>query len=246
MKKKLILSFIALFASSVFLIRANAAITTTTYPPLFNKGWDTQAKVPNNPPSSTDDVYATITEDFDFSKVIFKTTTGTMAGKDDLKKIIIGKFKNNAITTNNSATKSLDDLFSSWWTAYCLDANKKYPEYGLFNYGGSKVINDSNGDIISVTGYTQAVLYQTTYGYDNTSDEEALQFSIANAAILNAADGTGLNHVADVLASLHNPGLVIQFTDRDSTPFPAVSMVSLTSGKTMQDYYQYFMGQTTD
>ena len=129
MKKKILLSILVLFVCSVLLIRVNAA--TETFDPLAQFPWSTKAKAPGGSVSSSN-VYATVTEGFNFSFTEFKTTEGddtTLSGKDNIKKIIVGNLKKSEITNNNAAEKDLDTLFTDWWTAYCLDSNMKYPEY---------------------------------------------------------------------------------------------------------------------
>ena len=65
MKKKILLSLVALFLVSVFVIKLNADT-------LMQIGFNTEAKAPSTIPGNGEDVYATITDPFDFSLVKFK------------------------------------------------------------------------------------------------------------------------------------------------------------------------------
>ena len=193
MKKKLFLSIVALFVFSVFLIRVNAA--TTSYPPLFQLGWDIPAKAPKISGNAlvlpaTDLAYGAVTNEFDFSKVVFaKNGGGTIEGKEDLRKIIIGELQKSAITGNAAAKKGgsetneqyVERLLKNYFTAYCLDESLKYPVYGLFNQGGW--LND---DLGIATGYSYAVNNDGSYNATNAGVyPQALQAAIAVSAIMN-------------------------------------------------------------
>ena len=94
---------------------------------------NTRAQRPDPIPAVGDnELYGTITEEFDFSKLHFAAASGgtEISGKTDLKKIILGKLK-SGITSTSGLT--LDTTFDNWFTAYCLDNAKKYPIYGLLN-----------------------------------------------------------------------------------------------------------------
>lgn len=123
MKKKILLSVLLVFVFALFTVNVNAAITTLDIPNT------TKAKAPDRIPATGDQLHGTVTEVFNFSKVKFAPESGSESinGKTDLRKIILG-VKNNL---SASDTLTLDTVFSSWFTAYCLDNAKKYPEYGL-------------------------------------------------------------------------------------------------------------------
>ena len=127
MKKKIILSVIALFLVSVFAIKLNADT-------LMQIDFKTPAVAPTTIPGDGEDVSATITETFDFSGVKFSNGSNEIAGISDLRKIIIGTRKASTTVSDVNATYSLSDLFESYFMAYCLDANKKYPGYGILSY----------------------------------------------------------------------------------------------------------------
>lgn len=125
MKKKLLFSIITLFVVSLFTVTVNAAT------PKLNISNATKAKAPETIPSTSDVLYGTVTDKFDFSKLQFAPASGTtnINGKTDLKKIVLGKLKD--FSSVDSLT--LDSTFESWFTAYCLDNAKKYPIYGLLS-----------------------------------------------------------------------------------------------------------------
>jgi len=224
--KKLFLSIFTLFLCSVFLVRVNADVTQ--YPPLFNVDYnDVDAKAPTTLPDE-DKVYATMSGTFDLSKVIFTDSSGNnLPGKTDLEKIIIGSLNRSQITGNNDAKKSLDVLLQNWFTAYCLDANKKYPVFGLFNSGGYYDDEDNIG-----SGYSHAVKADGTY--NDLSDPVALQQAIAMAAISN--DPTFSAMLEDLTQII--PATYIQM------PEESVEIVPLDDSQTIEDFYTYFMGQT--
>ena len=200
MKKKVFLSIFALFVFCVCLIRVNAANE-----PLFSVGWDVVSKAPqldsNNNLILPDDslAYGTISQGFDFSKVVFADNSGNdLPGKGSLEKIIIGEIRKNNITNNQSAKKQSGEtneqyvtrLLNNYFTAYCLDEGKKYPTYGLFNSRG-------------LFGYSHAVNSDGTFA-DDTSG--ALLSSIALAAIMNDSNFSSM--VNDIVSTFDDPSSV--------------------------------------
>ena len=134
MKKKILLSVLTLFVLSIFAVSVNAA-TVLQIPYLG------ESKAPNRIPSKNEERLAVLSEPMDFSSVTFNTADGaTLNGSTEMQKIII--FDGNKatglidtstgklITTNYG---KVNQLFEDWYTAYCLDASKKYPLYGLYN-----------------------------------------------------------------------------------------------------------------
>ena len=122
--KKTLFSIITLFVACFFAVNVNAAVNRLSIPNT------TKAVSPETVPSTSDVLYGTTTEAFDFSKVQFagsEASDPAVAGKTDLRKIIIGDLKD--LTSVSSLT--LDTTFNKWFTAYCLDNAKKYPIYGL-------------------------------------------------------------------------------------------------------------------
>ena len=37
-------------------------------------------------------------------------------------------------SSNKTSTDFVNNLFSNWFTAYCLDSSKDYPKYGIFGF----------------------------------------------------------------------------------------------------------------
>ena len=81
MKKKVLLSVLALFVFSVFAISVNAGILQIPY--------KINSKAPSTVPNVGANIGVTVSEDFDFSPVTFETTDGTTAGSDHMEKLII-------------------------------------------------------------------------------------------------------------------------------------------------------------
>ena len=122
--KKTLFSIFALVVSCLFAVNVNAAITRVSIPNT------TKAKAPETIPSTSDTLYGTVTENFDFSKLQFSGPSSSetpISGKTDLKKIIIGDLKN----ISSASSLTLDTAFNKWFTAYCLDNAKKFPKYGI-------------------------------------------------------------------------------------------------------------------
>lgn len=125
MKKNILKVMSLLFVALFLFVAGNRVFAKLSIPN------NTKAQRPNPIPEVGDkNLYGTVTETFDFSKLQFSAASGgtDISGKSDLKKIILGKLKNN-ITSTSGLT--LDTTFDNWFTAYCLDNTKKYPEYGL-------------------------------------------------------------------------------------------------------------------
>lgn len=241
MKKKILLSILVLFVCSVLLIRVNAA--STTVPALAQFDWATKAKAPGGSVSSSN-VYATVTTGFDFSRVEFTTTENddtTLSGKESLKKIIVGNLKKSEITNNKAAVKDLDDLFTDWWTAYCLDSNMKYPEYGVFNFGGYR-----NDETHLGNGYSQGVMPldgSNGGNYNSEANKDALNRAIVLAILLN--NTTFANISADLVTQFSNPAAINMIGSpdpvSDENTFPGIKLVVITEGKDIVDFYKYFM-----
>ena len=83
-------------------------------------------KAPTNIPTTGSDVYGIIDgTTFDFSKITFTTSTGgTLVGISDLKKL---RLATSYLYDNNNDV----DLNSSWFSAYCLNEDDKYPDTNL-------------------------------------------------------------------------------------------------------------------
>lgn len=89
------------------------------------------AKAPSTIPSEGTHLYATVDDDFDFSKIEFTPSEGTtnIKGKENLRKI--------RLSTTYTTSENKIVLGDDWFTAYCLDQTVGYPEdgiiYGLLN-----------------------------------------------------------------------------------------------------------------
>lgn len=126
MKKKILFSVVALFVFTVFAISVNAQNS------LLGVGTDVKAKAPATIPSAGSTVFATVSDPFDFSKVQFSAATGsdTVYGKEELQKIFLGTGLDiNKIKNDNLGV----DVLLNYFSAYCLDANAKYPEFSIYS-----------------------------------------------------------------------------------------------------------------
>ena len=169
MKKKLFLSILTLFMFSVCLIRVNAA------EPLFSVGWELEPATPkldnkgNLILPADDKTYGTTAAEFDFSAVKFLDTSGNVVSGDQwLQKIIIGEL--GTITGNASAKKQsgetneqyVNRLLNNYFTGYCLDKSKMYPQYGLFNNNayadGVKADGSYNADVEDPIKFRGAII----------------------------------------------------------------------------------------
>ncbi len=131
-----------------------------------------KAANPENNPTVGKDLYATVDESFDFSKVKF----GEAVGSSGLKKIFLGDFDStNAYTLKNT------------FTAYCLDASKTYPDRGYVSIEKYKSNYTDEAKTMTVliaslfnsqynfmsnelSNYKQIV--NLTYKFDGTTDAE--------------------------------------------------------------------------
>ncbi len=146
MKKKILLSLLTFFAFGFFALNVNATI--------LNIPSDTEAKAPLDIPSENEMIYAALAEPFDFSSIKF-TVDGKdneyIAGHSSMQKIFL--------TTKPDFTKTgLAVLGDNWFTAYCLDGNLKYPQYGFLNSGLAKSASDSKNYKEMLDNYVLAAL----------------------------------------------------------------------------------------
>ena len=138
MKRKILLSVLALFVFSVFTISVNAAPSTVLQIPYL-----TESKAPTKVPKANQKRLVTLTEEFDFSGVEFETADGgSLNGSSSMQKIIVfdGTPTQLVMTSENkpgildpASFGDPEKLFKDWYTAYCLDASKQYPLYGMYN-----------------------------------------------------------------------------------------------------------------
>ena len=111
MKKKFLLSFLTVLTLFIGLTCVNAAT----------------AKAPSVIPGQDDTLYGQVDETFDFSKIKFTTSkedNERVAGKSKMQKIILAQ-------NYNKETQALNE---SWFSAYCLNPELKYPKENYVNY----------------------------------------------------------------------------------------------------------------
>lgn len=153
MKKKLLYSIFGLIAFMLFATNIAAA--------------SKEAKIPSAIPDNNDPIYAVVDESFDFSKIKFTSASGgaDIAGHNIMKKIILTA---NPVTTGTNLDSAIGD---SWFTAYCLDGNSKFPEYNTISF---KDYNSASKELklyfnILFTLYNDKELYdvfKTVKGYE--------------------------------------------------------------------------------
>ena len=129
MKKKILLSILTLLVFSVFTINVNATS-------LLNVENTQEAKAPTEAPASNATLYSTVGNGFDLSKIKF----GNAVGTNQLGKIYVGYYLDKNALLNTSLLKAngepnltLNTVFTDkWFTAYCLDGTKKFPQTGIY------------------------------------------------------------------------------------------------------------------
>ena len=133
MKKKILLSVLTLFIFTLFMVNVNA--NDELPDSALNISNAVEAKSPTTVPKAGTNMLGTVTNIFDFSKIKFTTTTGTENGKSNLRKIIIGSLNASAgkATEETTDEAKLNKALTNWFTAYCLDGTKRYPENGMYS-----------------------------------------------------------------------------------------------------------------
>ena len=196
MKKKILLSVLAIFAFAMFMVTANAQDSA------LGISFKTAAKTPSSVPTAGKTMYGTVTDTFkfgegnDFSKIIFTTATGEEAGESNLRKIIIGDRNLGGIAGAISPELTTDEeklaaAFSNWFTAYCLDGTLKYPDIAIYS---SKNFYDSYVAYARAKATAEAACPQDPTGDTCTQAQTnantaavGLLNSIVRAAIFNDA-----------------------------------------------------------
>ena len=130
MKKKLFASVLALFMFIVLIVGVRADASKYS---LLGISFLESPKASNITPAANTLMYAGVTDPFDFSRVVFaKTGGGTMNGKGQLKKIVLSDGLNAGnIAAGNLGVNAFNE---NWFTAYCLDGEKMYPEFSILTY----------------------------------------------------------------------------------------------------------------
>lgn len=124
MKKKLFLSLFVVFACLFTFI---GGVNATT------------AKAPSAIPDENDTLYAILDDQFDFSKISFKSATEggeNIVGHNYMKKIMLTA---NPVLTGTTKTEKLGE---SWFTVYCLDGQLKFPMYSITNFTFTNGMSD--------------------------------------------------------------------------------------------------------
>lgn len=125
MKKKIILSILSIFMIFGFAVNVSAAQSS-----ILKLGFKTEVKSPTEIPADGATVYAAITDQFDFSRVVFQTGSSSSLNGGIMRKIIIAPSPAWTSTTANAGTAALG---TNWFSAYCLDNDLLYPEYGVYS-----------------------------------------------------------------------------------------------------------------
>ena len=125
MKKKFLLSALTVVFMFAFVAIVNARTT------VLNIGFDVAGKAPATVPGDNTVVYSTVTEPFDFSRVVFETSGGgTMYGDGFMRKILVSSSPNWLFQPGG--TDEGITALGSYFSAYCLDGELKYPLYGVY------------------------------------------------------------------------------------------------------------------
>ena len=140
MKKKLLLSVLALFVFAICTVKVDARST------MFGIPFGNTSQTPEVIPTESDVIGAFITEVFDFSRVQFESTTEgtTINGSGTMRKIVLTDIKNQlkpgkivnilkgteTFPTNQAEYKN---VLGKWFIGYCLDNSKNYPLTGLLS-----------------------------------------------------------------------------------------------------------------
>ena len=213
MKKKILFSVVALFVFTVFAISVNAQDS------LLGVGTDVKAKAPAIIPNAGATVFATVSDPFDFSKVQFSAATGsdTVYGKEELQKIFLGTgVDKNKIDSNNLG---IDVLFN-YFSAYCLDANAKYPETAIYsnyqflqNYMIYNNPNSSEGDRGNAATAMIDMIIMTAFFNDKAASSEIASankdlISMTPTITYELVDGTTLADFS--MESLRNDALKVR------------------------------------
>ena len=142
MKNKILLSVLTLFVAFVFTTNVYAQSSSLNIP------WDTEVKAPNTVPADGTVMVSSLTDPFDFSRVQFASGSGseTFYGDGFLRKILLAQYKDEDTLLNEYMTSQTPDpdknnwlvssgtdaLGKNWFSAYCLDGELKYPDYGAY------------------------------------------------------------------------------------------------------------------
>ena len=122
MKRKFLLGVLTLFVAFIFTTNVNARMSVLNIP------FDTEVKAPATVPADGTTMYSTLTDPFDFSRVQFSTTGGgTFYASGLMRKILLSSGVDWTKGPGDGVT-----ALGSWFAAYCLDGDLKYPDYGAY------------------------------------------------------------------------------------------------------------------
>lgn len=243
MKKKFLLSVLALFVFAAFTLNVNAAAGDKS---ILNVEASQAAKAPESAPGSGTTLYSVVGRDFNLSKIKF----GTVTGESSLNKIYLGTIggrqqsnlldKTNyaPIVYENSAFKpnpnmTLNNILGNWFTAYCLDGTKKYPTLGIYSFPGfySKLVAFETAkatyQAAVAGGNTEAA---TTAQGQMLANGQSLVDYILYAALSNSEDSNVQNVFAAV--SEYKVFPTFEYAGRDNLYFILGILSNLQSAKT--------------
>ena len=192
------------------------------------------ATYPKSNPTIGKDLYATVDESFDFSKVKF----GDATGSNGLKKIFLGDF-------NSTSAYTLKDAF----TAYCLDASKTYPDRGYQSVSKNK---SSWGNEAKVQTLLIATLFNSEFNYK--SSELAGFKQVANIsytgvdedALITSLDAcrTSTNCTLPTNITIKEIGRFIDTSN--NSPLTINQNIDVTLEKSLYEKYKVEQANTTN
>lgn len=140
----------------------------------------TTAKAPETLPDTNETVQAVLDEPFDYSKISFSSSDGqaTITGRSIMRKIML------TLTPNASGNTIEEKLGDSWFTAYCLDGELKFPLYSYTNFNFSESASDdlklqqvmmfalfNNGSFRDAFLKAKGMIMDPTINYQLSADE---------------------------------------------------------------------------
>lgn len=134
MKKKFLFSFLTIL--TIFIGAISVSATT--------------AKAPTDIPDEDEVLYGEVDEVFDFSKIKFSTSAEDnerITGKDKMQKIILA----------TNFNKENETLIDSWFSAYCLNPELKYPKENYVSY--KKEHSEVTSDATLLDEFVKFALY---------------------------------------------------------------------------------------
>ena len=210
MKKKLLLSVLALFVFAAFTFSVNA----TT---VLNVETSQPAKAPSKAYGSDTMLSSVVGNEFDLSKLKF----GEVTGSNKFEKIYLGTIPSSkqqflletklVDPTTGKPNFTLDNVFgSTWFSAYCLDGTKKYPGLGIYS---------------STSFYTNLVAFETARAQGDYATMRARAKNLVNYVIHAAISNSNDSNIKNLLSTYGSP---------DFNP-EGISFLGYTGGNTSQE-----------